>query len=451
MTDLSKRTAMIVDNGLFLEIAIRLAKEFGRVLYFAPWTNGYPKSNALMIGKGIDNIERVEEPWSHMDDVDVWVFPDVYEGAMQDYLVSQGHNVWGCRSGGANLELDRVKSKQISTKLGIDIGPYKRIVGLDALRRHLKANDDQYVKISATRGDMETFHSPRYAEVEPRLDELEHNLGAKKKLMEFVVEEAINDAIEIGYDGFTIDGQFARGAIVGVEVKDKAYIGRTMRYSQLPPNVRSVNDKLAPELKRVGYRGFLSTEIRETKDKAYLIDPCSRAGSPPSELYQEMIGNLAEVIWWGAEGIVIEPEYTAKWGAEVLLLSDWADKNWQQVRFPEEVRENVKLRNFTVIDGEYYVIPQWSGMPEIGAVVATGNTAKEAISECKRIAAMVDGYSVEKPLEAIDEAYENLMESLGGKVDAPVSKEQSTAEEAMRAGKISAKQFDKIAAREGWV
>jgi hypothetical protein len=43
------------------------------------------------------------------------------------------------------------------------------------------------------------------------------------------------------------------------------------------------------------------------------------------------------------------------------------------------------------------------------------------------------------------------MESLGGKVDAPVSKEQSTAEEAMRAGKISAKQFDKIAAREGWV
>jgi predicted RNase H-like HicB family nuclease len=451
MSDLRKRTAMVVDNGLFLEIAIRLSKEFGRVLYFAPWTNGYPKSNALMIGKGIDNIERVEDPWSHIDDVDVWVFPDVYEGAMQDYLVSHGHRVWGCRSGGAELELDRVKSKETSKRLGIDIGPYKRIIGLDALRRHLKANDDQYVKISATRGDMETFGAPTYEEVEPRLDELEHNLGAKKKIMEFVVEEGINDAIEIGYDGFTIDGQFARGAIVGVEVKDKAYIGRTMRYNQLPPNVRDVNEKLAPELKRVGYRGFISTEIRETKDKAYLIDPCSRAGSPPSELYQEMIGNLAEVIWWGAEGIVIEPEYTHKWGAEVLLLSDWADKNWQQVRFPEEIRENVKLRNFTVIDGEYYVIPQWSGMPEIGAVVATGNTAEEAISECKRIAALVDGYSVEKPLEAIDEAYENLKKALGEKADKPISKEQSAAEEAMRAGKISSKQYDKIAAREGWI
>ena len=90
-------------------------------------------------------------------------------------------------------------------------------------------------------------------------------------------------------------------------------------------------------------------------------------------------------------------------------------------------------------------------MPEIGAVVATGDTAEEAISECKRIAALVDGYSVEKPLEAIDEAYENLKKSLGEKADKPVPKEQATAEEAMRAGKISSKQFDKIAAREGWV
>jgi hypothetical protein len=50
--------------------------------------------------------------------------------------------------------------------------------------------------------------------------------------------------------------------------------------------------------------------VRCTKDgKAYLIDPCCRAGSPPNELYQLMISNLADVIWYGAEGLVIEPEF----------------------------------------------------------------------------------------------------------------------------------------------
>jgi hypothetical protein len=62
------------------------------------------------------------------------------------------------------------------------------------LRKHLKANDDQWVKISGTRGDMETFGAKSYEKVEPRLDELEHNLGALKKVMKFTVEQGINDA-----------------------------------------------------------------------------------------------------------------------------------------------------------------------------------------------------------------------------------------------------------------
>ena len=121
-----------------------------------------------------------------------------------------------------------------------------------------------------------------------------------------------------------------------------------------------------------------------------------------------LIDNLGEVIWYGAQGLMIEPEYTDKWGAEVLLISEWADTHWQHVKFPEEFADNVKLRNFCVIDGETFVIPQNAGAPEIGAVVATGPTAAAAIKECKRIAEMVDGYSIEKPIEALDEAKESL-------------------------------------------
>jgi hypothetical protein len=442
---LKSKTALVWDNGIFTEIAVLLAKDFGRVLYYVPWTSGMPKSNALMIGEGVEGIERVASPWSHFDEIDIWIFPDVYEGDLQQWLASQGKRVWGCRMG-AELEIDRPTSKETSKKLGIDIGPYKVITGLAALRKHLKANDDQWVKISGTRGDMETFGAKSYEKVEPRLDELEHNLGALKKVMTFTVEQGINDAVETGYDGYTIDGKFPKAAMTGVEVKDEAYLMKTVRWSELPDQVRSVNEKLSPALKRYGYRGFLSTEVRCTKDgKAYLIDPCCRAGSPPNELYQLMMGNLAEAIWYGAEGIVIEPEFKAKWGAEVLLISEWADQNWMQVSFPDKVRDNVKLRNFCCIEGEYYVIPQWTGCAEIGAVVALGDTPDAAIEECKRICELVEGHLLDKPCDALDVAREQLEQVLGP--DKAESKEQRKARELYKAGKISDKQLDKMLAK----
>lgn len=184
--NLKSKCALVYDNGIFTAMAETLAKDFGRVLYYVPWTSGMPKSNALLIGEGIDGIERVTSPWPHFDEIDIWIFPDVYEGELQEWLAAQGKRVWGCH-GGAVLELDRPASKEESKKLGIDIGPYKVITGLDALRKHLKANDDQWVKISGTRGDMETFGAKTYDHVEPRLDELEHNLGALKKDRKSVV------------------------------------------------------------------------------------------------------------------------------------------------------------------------------------------------------------------------------------------------------------------------
>lgn len=444
MVNLRSKTVLVWDNGIFTEIAVTLAQTFGRVLYYVPWTSGMPKSNALMIGEGLDGIERVASPWAFFDDIDLWVFPDVYEGELQEFLAAQGKRVWGCRMG-AELEIDRPKSKEASRKLGIDIGPYKVIKGLDALRKHLKANDDQWVKISGTRGDMETFGAKSYAHVEPRLDELEHNLGALKKVMTFTVEKGINDAVETGYDGYCIDGKFPKAAMTGVEVKDEAYLMKTVRWSELPEQVRTVNEKLAPALKKYGYRGFISTEVRCTQDgKAYLIDPCCRAGSPPNELYQVMMSNMAEAMWYGAEGIVIEPEFKAKWGAEVLLISEWADENWMHVSFPDKIRENVKLRNFCQIEGEYYVIPQWTGSAEIGAVVALGNTPDEAIAEVKRIAALVEGHLLSKPVDALDIAREHLEQVLGP--DKPKSKAQKEAERRYAKGEISDKQFDKVMA-----
>jgi predicted RNase H-like HicB family nuclease len=131
-------------------------------------------------------------------------------------------------------------------------------------------------------------------------------------------------------------------------------------------------------------------------------------GSPPGELVQMMYTNLADILWYGAEGRLIDPEPAGKYGVELLIHSSWADKNWQAVEFPSSVRDNVKFRNLTIIDGKYYVVPQAVGLPEIGAVVGVGDTLEEACDVVKKAAKKIEGYYVDVFPEALDEAQEEI-------------------------------------------
>lgn len=394
-------------------MAATLSPYFGKTLYFSEWVGAFPHSNTLLIGEGVPGITRVNSFWNIIDDIDLFVFPDVYHGPLQVFLANRlGKRVWGSRMG-EDLELFRDASKKHLAKLGIPIGPYKVVRGLDSLRDYLKSNNNQYVKISRTRGDMETFHARNYKNIEPKLDELEHKLGAKKKIMEFIVEAAINPAVELGYDGFTIDGQFANNSMWGIECKDEGLIAQATTYDKLPRQAIETNEKLASTFKALQYRGFFSSELRITPDgTGYMIDPCTRAGSPPSELYQMMVTNWADIIWYGAEGILVEPKFAAQYGAELLLLSSWADKNWQAIDFPPSIRPHVKFRNLTIIEGRYYVVPQHVGLPEIGAVVALGSSIDQAIANVRRLSDQVKGYYVNVNDGCMDTIKEDFAKAL---------------------------------------
>ena len=408
LQDYKSKTVAVIDNGLFVEIAATLAKSFGKVYYFSPWRGAFPKSNARLVGTGIKGVTRCNDYHDIIDEVDLWIFPDVYYSGIQLDLEARGKRVWGSRKG-EELELNRRASKEHCKSLGIPVGPYVVLTGIDALREYLKLHDDQWIKCSLTRGDFESFHSENYKNIEPRLDELEHNLGAKKKIYEFIVEQGIPDAVEIGYDGFSVDGQFPTQACNGIEVKDKGYIGLFQPYKDMAPQIQEINSKLAPTLKEFKYRNFFAVEARITQDgKPLVIDPCCRAGSPPSELLQLMYTNLPDIFWYGAEGTCIDPVPADKWGAELLIHSSWADKNWQAVQFPPEIRDNVKFRNLAIINGEYYVVPQSVGLPEIGAVVAVGPTLEEAVETCKEYSKHVKGYFIDMFADSLDEAQDEI-------------------------------------------
>lgn len=405
--NLEEKTACIIDNGLFVDFAVRLTREFGRVLYWSPWVSAFPRSNNLLIGEGL-GLRRIRYPWDHLDKVDLWIFPDVYFSDMQNELVRQGRRVWGARNGD-RLELHRAWAKERFKEWGLPVNGFAHLTGMDELREYLRSHENVWVKVSLVRGDMETWKSETYALSEPKLDELEHRLGAKAKIAEFIVEDSIDDAAEVGYDGFTVDGKFASTSFFGFEIKDLGFIGKVEEYTNLPEPIRFVNERLSSWLGEMNYRGFLSTELRVTPDgKPYLIDPCARAGSPPSEIYQEIYDNWGEIIWHGAEGQIVEPNPVAKFGVEAMIHSTWADKNWQAISFPDEIRQFVKLRNVTRIDGTYYVVPTECGLPEIGAVIGLGATLQEAIDHLNVNAAQVKGYFLDIKLDSIPKAIHEI-------------------------------------------
>jgi hypothetical protein len=403
MNNFGSKTVLIVDNGLFVSLAQTLARRFGKVLYYSPWEQSFPRSNDTLVGYGIPGVTRVDSIWPVIDDVDLFVFPDIFHGPLQVYLRKQGKRVWG--SGiGENLEIIRGLFKRLIRSAGLEVGPFRQIRGLDRLRDFLKDNDDHYVKISRTRGDMETFHAPTYKLIEPRLDQLEHMLGAKKHIQEFIVEAPIAPAIEVGYDGYTIDGKYPQTALYGVEIKDTAYLGQVVPYRQLPAGVQEVNRRLAGMFNDWTYRGFWSSEIRIKGGKPYLIDPCCRMASPPGELYQMMITNLADVLWHGAMGDLVEPEFSDTWGAQIVMRSSWTEKEWAAVDFPASIADNVKLSYLTRIQGRNYFIPQPVEMAEFGSVVATGSSPDDAIKNVTKIAEKVEAYGLKFNFEALEDA-----------------------------------------------
>lgn len=404
--NLKTKSVLIYDYGLFVSLAELLVGSFAKVGYFRPWeTSFFPTGSELMSGSGLEGIERVENFFESVDDYDLIVFPGVQDSTLQQWLVKKGYRVWGSL-GGAQLELSRWKTREILKEVKLPVSPAVQLEGIDALKQYLKTHKDVFVKISTFRGLGETWHHENYEMSEPQLNAMASEYGTMGKLITFVVEDTIPKAKEIGYDGFCIDGQFPKvGASFGVEVKDEAYFTKIMDYSELPSEVRLVNNKLIPSLKKMGYRNFFSTEIRMT-DKPYLIDLTCRHASPAGEIICALYENLAEILWFGAEGILIEPKVKNKFGAQIIITSEWAERYWQPIYFPKEIRPFVKLYNHCIIEGVDYIVPQPVLTKAIGSIVTLGTTEKEAIDKCKSMAKLIKGFDVTVKEGALDKAIE---------------------------------------------
>lgn len=395
MTDLRRKSVLIADHGLYLSLALRMAREFGQVGYHhLAWKRGFPGYEEYDIGRGFDEIKVEHELFDAVDRYDLIWFPDVLNGDLQSFLRKKGYRVFGSGKGD-ELELYRIYAKRLMETVGLPVQPYKVVTGIEALIDFLKNNKGWFVKLSKLRGITETFGSDDYWLIEPRLDELAYKTGIRKKYQEFLLEQKIDTELEYGYDGVCVDGKFPDLAANGVEVKDVAYACIVQEYAKLPKGMLKVNGALAAPLAAYNYRNFFSTEIREAKDGTpYLIDLTCRHPSPAGETQQELWGNLGEVAFEGAEGNLVQFKAKARYAVQSMIFADRADENVQPIKFPDEFRDNVKLYFECREDDHSYVLPQITKMNEIGSVVTIGDDLEETVERNKEIAETIEGDKV---------------------------------------------------------
>ena len=410
--NLKDKICCVVDCGLFVELAITLSKSYKKTYYFTPWViNGFPTRNPELPGYGFKEIESIDYLFEYSDDVnkysfdrvDIFIFPELYFSDIQVHLSKLGKRVWGSRTG-ERLELDRMFGKRTLKKYNLPVNETTRIVGIDNLKSYLKTHNNKYVKVSHWRGLVESFKHDTYNLTEPLLVKLEHDLGAIKNQTEFIVESLIDAIIESGIDTPIIDGQIPEKVLSGIEIKSLLYAAKVFNFKDLPKQLTSTTTNLVPYFKETQYRNFYSNEIRIDKFKIpYLIDFTCRAGAPPLSLFLNMIDNLAELIWFGADGILIEPNYIAKYGVIIQGYSDFATKNVIPIYFPESLRNNIKLRYGCYTDGTYKIIPQSSEENEIIDVVAIGDSFEEVFDSVKKIAQQIKAYQFEIKTDAIND------------------------------------------------
>ena len=409
--DFKDKTVLVCCNPLFMSLAERLGRDFGKVLLHVPHSGSFPTMNCGMVGYGLPNVTLVDSVFGpHFAKVDLFVFPDLGNAALQVHLEGLGKRVWGARNG-EEIEVYRELCKEVMEQEGLPVQPWKICKGMTELRSHLESTPNQHVKIDRWRGVMESFFSPSYEIIKPKLDEVANTLGAFQEVLEFIVEDDLPDCVEAGLDAYCIDGQYPTRTLAGIEVKDLGYAGQIVDWKDIPEPLTRWNTSMAQTFAKYGYRGFLSNEIRVGKDKVpYMIDATCRAPCPPSELWQELYLNLSEILWYGAEGVLIDPKPAAKWGVEVILKSSWAEKNWQPVSCPPAYSNQIKLFNSVMVDGMRYVVPQDEDMCEIGAVVGWGDTLEEAAEHAKEAGESIQGYGIKFNMGPIESANEQIKE-----------------------------------------
>lgn len=380
VVDLSKKSVLVMDRGLYVYLAQFLSRFYGTVYYHCITGGPYEHGPISMIGKDMPGIVHTRRPGDiirTVDDLTVF-FPDIYDGDQQEMLRHFGVAV--CGAGKAEImEMDKLFFYEQAKAAGLPVADMHLCQGLDELEAYSKEHEGPlYVKLrDHYRDDWETCCLDDPADTEELIAVKRQKLGAKRAAeMEFLCYEPIESECEGGVDGFKLGGQLSNLISCGYECKDMGFLTKIM--DTVPKVLEPTISKLAPIYESMGYRGPYSNECRITKDGiAFPIDETNRCGEPPTSVFSELLGaSYAEAVYLLARGIMPTLKAEAVYGAQVNLSSAWHKENKLYVSFPPELEPWVKLKNAYRWGDRYYCTPN-DNDGGFGSVVAIGKSVEE--------------------------------------------------------------------------
>jgi len=380
--------ACVIDYGTFTALSEKLAETYKKVYYYAPTEREYKTLADTMTGSGLTKVERIYDFFDPeiFDKIDLFIFPDIGYGGLQRYLRSIGKSVWGSM-GADELELYRDHFIEVLKEVGLPTVPSKVLHGLKELSEYLKTVEKKWVKINRYRENMETWYHINYALSERRLESLAVIFGGARSQVTFVVQDEIETDMECGYDGWCINGAYPSKSFQGYEKKNELYLGSLLQDKDLPEEILFVNQKMAPILEEYGYRNWWATEIRVSKGVPYFIDPTARHPGQTGEHQWETCLNIADVVWQGSNGKVIEPKFGWPFAAEATIHYEASSDNpaiaeeWKVLEIPKKVKQWFKPYHYCVIDGIYHFMP--SKKDEVGVLLGVGDSVAESIDDIK--------------------------------------------------------------------
>lgn len=431
MTDLSSRSVLVCDSGgSNVRTALRLAKEFGKVWYTSNFERGFNRLAEACPGMGFDEIEWVKS-WA-VGSPDLYVFPDCSHADEQEFLVSIGKRVWGSRHAS---ELEHKKKFFLDTveQVGLKIPAHLVVNGLAELKSRLEDSGECFIKTPYWRGSCETHHFINMELSRTWFTHLEMEFGPFVDHVPFIIISPVDAVTELGYDGYCVDGWFPNQSMMGLEVKDKSYIGAVTPYDDLPEQVRAVNEAFSDVLSGYQYRNRWSTEIRVTESgDFFFLDPTCRIPSPAGEAQLANEENTAEIYWEGAAGNLVEPIYRKPFAVQILIEHEDEMCDWRPVEVPDSCREQVFLKYACQV-GTLSWLPPQKHDSIVGWVVGLGDSIREAIDQATETAEALEGQSLKICPESLADALKAVQEQEESGVpftDAPIPEPETVLKDA---------------------
>ena len=414
---LNKQRWRFYDLGLFMHVAMRVAQDVGKVEYFTPWVSAFSKPHQTRLGEGLPGVTRIQYFFENLDDVDVFVFPDVGFGDLQDDLRTRGKAVVGCGFLAERLEVDRFHLREVLRQRGLFCPKFKPIKGMSALYDYLEKNPDTWVKLNNnSRGIKETFHVKTLDMSFSTLTKMSADLDCFREQQMFLVEPPIfpgKDGVEMGDDWYFGGGQFLEVGCYGPEVKGDGYGGRFLHYEKLPAPVRVVTDAMRPVFTKSGCASARSSEIRFGKVNGKVVgsfgDACQRYGCPPSGVLVWGYKNITRILEGLAKGKWVKPEPVSEYCAEIILSSSSANDEAVAMEIKDKNLNRVLPRQFyrNDVDKLFYRIPQKDGSL-VAEAIGFGASLEEAQQQARESVELVDFVGKDWSKDVFERMDENL-------------------------------------------